>query len=42
VFTISIDLSAGEYLYKYIVDGIWMTNKTQVYLNDKQNTGIFG
>lgn len=29
VFTVSIDLPAGEYHYKYIVDGIWMTNKKQ-------------
>lgn len=30
VFSASVDLPAGEYLYKYIVDEQWVVNKNQV------------
>lgn len=32
VFTVSIDLSPGEYLYKYYVDSEWQIRKDQVQI----------
>lgn len=31
VFSVSIDLAPGEYLYKYFVDSEWQINKEQVW-----------
>ena len=30
VFSATVDLPVGEYLYKYIVDDKWVVNKNQV------------
>lgn len=49
VFSASLDLPVGEYLYKYIVDEQWVINKNQVrdfgfyilYVSHKSSVGCF-